>query len=181
MKGVVTIDKCSILNFMHISRFYLLKALGYSVITTIYVQLEFENSKQKYPDSFAYFSNLVGSGEISRFPLELEDLVEMSNVPQSKRASDAELSCFVVAKRISSKVMTDDGRAVKYIQRYIQMPPGNVTQLVEVLIEAYLENHLGDHELRAIQKTLADHKFVIKIDLANESAKRRWMIEGYSC
>jgi hypothetical protein len=151
---------------MQINRFYLLKALGYFVITTVYVQLEFENAQQKYPNSFTYFDNLVNSDEISRFPLEIEDLIEMSNVPQSKRASDAELSCFVVAKRIGGKVMTDDGRAIKYIQRYIQMPPGSVTQLVEVLIEAYLENHLGDHELRPIQKTLADHKFVIKIDLA---------------
>lgn len=175
MKGLVTIDNCSILNLMHINKFYLLKALGYSAITTIYVELEFENSKQKYPDSFAYFSNLVSSGKISRFPLELEDLVEMSNVPQSKRASDAELSCFVVAKRIGGKVMTDDGKAVKYIQRYISMPADSITQLVEILIEAYLANHVGDHELRAIQKTLADHKFYIKIDLAHESAKRRWM------
>lgn len=104
----------------------------------------------------------------------------MSNVPQSKRASDAELSCFVVAKRIGGKVMTDDGRAIRYIQRYIQMPPGSVTQLVEVLIEAYLENHLGDHELKPIQKTLANNQFIIKMDLANEAAKRRWMLGGYS-
>ena len=165
---------------MHINRFYLLKALGYSVITTIYVQLEFENSKQKYPDSFTYFSDLVNSGEVSKFPLEIEDLVEMSNVPQSKRASDAELSCFIVAKRIGGKVMTDDGRAIRYIQRYIQIPPGSITQLSEVLIEACLENHLGEHELRPIQQTLADNKFVIKIDLANEAAKRRWMMGGYS-
>ena len=180
MKGVVTIDKCSILNFMHINRFYLLKALGYSVITTIYVQLEFENSKQKYPDSFTYFSDLVNPGEVSKFPLEIEDLIEMSNIPQSKRASDAELSCFIVAKRIGCKVMTDDGRAIKYIRRHIQMPPDSITQLVEVLIEAYLENHLGDHEIRPIQQTLADNKFVIKIDLANEAAKRRWIMGGYS-
>jgi predicted nucleic acid-binding protein len=180
VKRLVTIDKCSILNLKHINRFYLLKFLGYSVITTIYVQLEFENSKQKYPDSFDYFRNLVNSREISRFPLELEDLVEMSNVPQSKRASDAELSCFIVAKRIGGQVLTDDSRAVKYIQRYIQMSPGSITQLVEILIEAYLANHLGDHELREIQKTLAEHKFAIKIDLVNESAKRRWMLGGYS-
>lgn len=165
---------------MHINRFYLLKALGYSVVTTIYVQLEFENSKQKYPNSYAYFNDLVNSGGISRFPLELEDLVEMSSVPQSKRASDAELSCFVVAKRIGGKVMTDDVRAVKYIQRHIQMPSGSVTKLVEILIEAYLENHLGDFELREIQKTLKNHKFVIKIDLVTESAKRRLMMRGYN-
>ena len=175
MKGVVTIDKCSILNFMHIKRFHLLRSLGYSVITTIYVQLEFENSKQKYPESSAYFNRLVGSREISRFPLEIEDLVEMSNVPQSKRASDAELSCFIVAKRIGGKVLTDDNKAIKYIKRYIQMPPNSITQLVDILIEAYLENHLGDHEIRSIQETLTDHKFHIKFDLANEAARRRWM------
>lgn len=180
MKGVVTIDKCSIINFMHINRFYLLKALGYSVITTIYVELEFENSKQKHSDSFTYFCDLVNSGEVSKFPLEIEDLVEMSNVPQSKRASDAELSCFIVAKRIGGKVMTDDERAIKYIRRYIEMPPDSITQLVEVLIEAYLENHLGDHEFRPIQETLADNRFFIKIDLANEAAKRRWMMGGDS-
>ena len=177
MKGVVAIDTCAIIHFMYINRFHLLKLLGYSVITTVYVQLEFE---QGHYNSLSYYTKLVNSGGIVRFPLEIEDLVEMSNVPQSKRASDAELSCFVVAKRIGGKVMTDDRKAINYIQRYIQMPPSSITQLVEILIEAYLENHLGDHELRPIQQTLADNKFVIKIDLANEAAKRRWMMGGYS-
>ena len=176
MKGVVTIDKCSILNLMYISRFNLFKALRYSVITTIYVELEFENAKQKYPDSFNYFSNLISSGEISKFSLEIEDLVEMSNIPQSKRASDAELSCFVVAKRIGAKVMTDDRKAIKYIQQYIKMPSGDIIQLVDFLIQAYLENYLGDYELREIQKTLADNKFFIKMDLPYEAAKRKLMM-----
>jgi predicted nucleic acid-binding protein len=177
VKGVVAIDTCAIIHFMYINRFHLLKLLGYSVITTVYVQLEFE---QGHSNSLSYYTKLVNSGEIVRFPLEIDDLVEMSNVPQSKRASDAELSCFVLAKRIGGKVMTDDRKAINYIQRYIQMPPSSITQLVEILIEAYLENHLGDHELRPIQQTLADNKFVIKIDLANEAAKRRWMMGGYS-
>jgi len=172
---VLIIDTCAIIHFMYINRFHLLKLLGYNTITTVYVQLEFERG---HSDSLSYYNQLVNSGEISRFPLEIEDLVEMSNIPQSKRASDAELSCFVVAKRIGGIVMTDDERAIKYIQRYLSMPSGSITQLVEVLIEAYLANHLGDHELRLIQKTLADNKFVIKIDLANEAAKRRWMIGG---
>ena len=177
MKGVVAIDTCAIVHFMYINRFHLLKLLGYSVITTVYVQLEFERG---HSNSLIYYMRLVNSGEIIRFPLEIEDLVEMSNVPKSKRASDAELSCFVVAKRIGGKVMTDDDRAINYIQRYIQMPQGSVTQLVEILIEAYLNNHLGDHELRLIQQTLANNKFKIKDDLANEAAKRRWMTGGYS-
>ena len=175
MREVVAIDTCAVIHFMYINRFYLLKLLGYSVITTVYVQLEFE---QGHSDSLTYYSKLVNSGEVSRFPLEIEDLVEMSNVPQSKRASDAELSCFIVAKRIGGKVMTDDRRAINYIKQYVQMPPGSVTELVEVLIEAYLKNHLGDHELRPIQKTLADNQFVIKTDLATEAAKRRWMMGG---
>jgi predicted nucleic acid-binding protein len=177
VRGVVAIDTCAIIHFMYINRFHLLKLLGYSVITTVYVQLEFE---QGHSDSLSYYKRLINSGEITRFPLEIEDLVEMSNVPQSKRASDAELSCFVVARRIGGKVLTDDRKAINYIQRYIQMPTGSITQLVEVLIEAYLANHLGDHELRPIQQTLADNQFIIKIDLANEAAKRRWMMGGYS-
>ncbi|OKH55580.1 hypothetical protein NIES2101_04150 [Calothrix sp. HK-06] len=162
---------------MYINRFDLLKLLGYHVITTVCVQLEFERG---HSNSLAYYNKLVDSKDILNFPLEIEDLVEMSNIPQSKRASDAELSCFVVAKRIGGKVMTDDEKAIKYIQRYIQMPQGSVTQLVEVLIEGYLENYLGDHELRSIQQTLKDNKFFIKIDLANEAAKRRWMMGGYT-
>lgn len=177
MSSLVTIDTCAIIHFMYINRFYLLKALRYSVITTVYVQLEFERG---HSDSCAYYSNLVNTGEISMFPLEIEDLVEMSKVPHSKRASDAELSCFAIAKRLGGKAMTDDARAIKYIQRYIQMPPGSILQLVEVLIEAYLDNHLGDHELRAIQQKLAENQFAIKIDLANEAARRRLMIQGYN-
>lgn len=138
----------------------------------MYVQLEFE---QGYADSLAYYTKLVSSSEIKRFPLEIEDLVEMLNIPQSKRASDAELSCFIVAKRIGGKVMTDDTTAIKYIQRHIQMPTASITQLVEIIIEAYLENHLGDRELRPIQDTLEDNNFKIKADLPNEAAGRRWM------
>lgn len=175
MNKIVTIDTCAVIHFMYIDRFYLFKALGYSVITTIHVHLEFERGHSK---SFAYYNRLVSSGEISRFSLTIEDLVEMSAVPKSRRASDAELSCFVVAKRIGSKTMTDDKKAIKYIQQHIRMNPGSIIQLVDLLIEAYLENHLGDHELRTIQKKLADNQFSIQTDLANEAAKRRWMIKG---
>ncbi len=174
MRGVVAIDTCAIIHFMYINRFHLLKLLGYSVITTVYVQLEFE---QGHSGSLSYYKRLINSGEITKFPLEIEDLVEMSNVPQSKRASDAELSCFVVAKRIGGKVLTDDRKAINYIQRYLQMPKDTITQLVEVLIEAYLADHLGDHELRSIQEILENNKFKIKFDLAREAAKRRWMMD----
>lgn len=162
---------------MYIDSFYLLKGLGYSAITTIHVQLEFE---QGHPDSFDYYNQLIKIGDIEQFPLEIEDLIEMSNVPQSKRASDAELSCFVVAKRIGGKAMTDDNKAIKYIKRYLHMPPGSVIQLIDILIEAYLENYLGDHDLKSIQKTLKDNNFNIKNDLVAEAARRRWMTGGYN-
>lgn len=174
MMGVVSIDTCAIIHFMYINRFHLLKLLGYSVITTVYVQLEFE---QGHSDSLNYYKKLIDSGEITTFPLEIEDLVEMSNVPQSKRASDAELSCFVVARRIGGKVLTDDRKAINYIRQYLQMPKDTITQLVEVLIEAYLAYHLVDHELRSIQEILEDNKFKIKFDLASEAAKRRLMMD----
>jgi hypothetical protein len=165
---------------MYINRFNLLKLLGYYVITTVYIQLEFEQGHSRHPNTLTYYKQKVNSGEITRFPLEIEDLVEMSNVPESKRASDAELSCFVVAKRIGSKVMTDDKKAIKYIKQHIEMPKDSITYLVEILIEAYLENYLGDHELRPIQETLANNKFNINIDLANEAARRRLMARGCS-
>ena len=173
MGNIVAIDTCAIIHFMYIDSFYLLKVLGYSVITTIYVKLEFEQGHQA---SLSYYNRLLGYGEISPFSLEIEDLVEMSTVPESKRASDAELSCFVVAKRIGCKAMTDDERAIKYIQRYISMPKGSITRLAEVLLEAYLANHLGDHDLKSIQKKLEENKFIIKMNLVEEAAKRRWMM-----
>lgn len=174
MMGVVSIDTCAIIHFMYINRFHLLKLLGYSVITTVYVQLEFE---QGHSDSLNYYKKLIDYDEITRFPLEIDDLVEMSNVPQSKRASDAELSCFVVARRIGGKVLTDDRKAINYIRQHIQMPKDTITQLVEVLIEAYLADHLGDHELISIQEILENNKFKIKFDLVREAARRRWMMD----
>ncbi len=177
MNSFVTIDTCVIIHFMYINRFYLLPVLGYSAITTIHVQLEFE---QGHPDSLAYYNKLLKTGDISQFPLEIEDLVEMSKVPQSRRASDAELSCFVVAKRIGGKAMTDVDKAIKYIKRHIIMPPGSIIQLKDILIEAYIANHLVDHDLKPIQKKLADNKFDIKIDLATEAPRRKWMTGGYN-
>ena len=56
MMGVVSIDTCAIIHFMYINRFHLLKLLGYSVITTVYVQLEFE---QGHSDSLNYYKKLI--------------------------------------------------------------------------------------------------------------------------
>ncbi|MBE9251527.1 hypothetical protein IQ226_20825 [Dolichospermum sp. LEGE 00240] len=173
MNYIVAIDTCAIIHLMYIERFYLLKALGFStVITTIYVQLEFENGHSRSRD---FFFNLTDKQEISQYPLQIEDLVEMANIPQSKKASDAELSCFVIAKRMGCKAMTDDQKACNYIQRHISMSPGSVINLVDIVLEAYSKYHLSDEDLRDIQKTLKENKFLIKMDLLYEGARRRLM------
>lgn len=170
---IVAIDTCAIIHLMYIQRFYLLKILGFSaVITTIYVQIEFEKG---YPISHDYFFELIDKKEISKYPLQIEDLVEMANIPQSKRASDAELSCFVIAKRMGWKAMTDDKTACNYIQRYISMSQGSVISLVDILLDAYSKYHLGDNELRSIQTTLKENNFHIKMDLVFEGTRRRLM------
>ncbi len=58
MKCNIAIDTCAIIHLMYIQRFYLLKELSYPVITTIYVQLEFEKG---HPESRDYFLKLVRS------------------------------------------------------------------------------------------------------------------------
>ncbi|ARV60280.1 hypothetical protein BZZ01_18025 [Nostocales cyanobacterium HT-58-2] len=159
---------------MYINRFYFLQKLGYSVVTTIYVQLEFEKG---YTSSRDYFFNLLSTGEITPYTLEIDDLVEMANVPQSKKASDAELSCFVLAKRIGGKAMTDDKTAINYILRHILISKESVITLLDVLFEAYLNSWLSDNDLRAIQSTLSANKFRINDDLVFEFARRRLMTQ----
>lgn len=173
MKGIVAIDTCAIIHLMYIQRFYLLKMLGYSVLTTIYVKLEFEKG---YAVSRENFSKLVNDGEIYLYSLEIEDLVEMANIPQSKKASDAELSCFIVAKRLAGKAMSDDETAINYIQRHFSMPPGSIITLFDILFEAYLDSWLLDYDLRCIQTKLRSKDFNFPYeDLASECARRRWI------
>lgn len=172
MNFILAIDTCAIIHLMYIQRFDLLKILGYSVITTVYVQLEFEKGHTISRD---FFFNLIDKKEIFNYPLEIEDLVEMAKVSHSKRASNAELSCFVLAKRMGWKAMTDDKKASTYIQRYISMPQGSVISLVDVLLDAYSKYYLGDYDLRSIEATLKENKFHIKVDLVAEGARRRLM------
>lgn len=166
------IDTCAIIHLMYINRFDLLKLLDYCPITTIYVDLEFEKG---HSQSFNYYKKLLNDNRISLFPLEIEDLVEMSKIPQSKRASDAELSCFIVAKRINAKVMTDDKKAINFIKNKILMPTDSIITLIDILCKAYSRSYLGDDDLRKIQQILKDNKFCIKENLVAEAARRRLM------
>jgi len=156
MNEAVVIDTCAIIHLMYIDNFRLLEALKYSVLTTVFVQLEFEGGHEH---SRKYFYSLVERGRIRQIVLEVEDLITMANLPKSKRASDAELSCFVVAQRIGCRTMTDDEKAIKFAKNHLGIDLKDVLRLVDLLFEAYEAYLLGDHDLRSIQQTLEANKF----------------------
>lgn len=172
MKQVVVIDTCAIIHFMYIDSFRLLEALKYSALTTVFVQLEFDGGREK---SRAYFYSLIQNGKISHIPLAVEDLTTMASLPKSRQASDAELSCFVVAQRVGCRAMTDDEKAIKYTRNHLGFDLEDVLRLVDILLEAYEAYLLGDDDLRSIQQTLEANKFKIMIDLVAEAARRRLM------
>ena len=172
MNRVLVIDTCAIIHLMYIERFGLLEDLKYSALTTILVQLEFDGG---HKDTRQFFYSLIKDQGIQLIPLEIEDLIQMANVTESKRASDAELSWFVVAQRIGCRTMTDDKNAVKFLKNHLGFDWNEVLGLVHLLLEAYSAYLLGDHDLRSIQKTLKDNKFHVKIDLVSEAARRRLM------
>lgn len=177
MNKVVVIDTSAIIHIMYISHFNLLENLKYSSLTTIFVQLEFDEGHE---DSRRYFYSLIEREKMQLIPLEIEDLIEMANVPRSKRASDAELSCFVVARRLGCRAMTDDNKAIKFAKRHLGLNAQVIFRLVDLLLEAYDVYLLGDSDLRSIQQTLADNKFTIPRDLVAEGARRRLMLSSNS-
>lgn len=170
MNNVLVVDTCAVIHLMHIKDFSLLESLSYSALTTLLVQLEFDDGHE---ESRRYYYSLINSKSIHLIPLEIEDLIDMANVPQSKRVSDAELSCFIVARRVGCRTMTDDKNAVKFLKSHLAFDWSEVLGLVHLLLEAYDNYLLGDHDLRSIQKTLRENSFRIKIDLASEAARRR--------
>jgi len=172
MNRVVAIDTCAIIHLMYIDSFRLLEMLRYSVLTTVFVRLEFDGGHE---DSRSYFYSLVKRGRIEQIVLDIEDLIRMASLPRSKRASDAELSCFVVAQRFGCITMTDDEKAIRFARNHLGIDLSDVLRLVDLLLEAYDAYLLGDHDLRSMQKTLAENRFAIKMDLANEAARRRLM------
>jgi len=167
---VVAIDTCAIIHLMHIDGFRLLEALKYSTLTTVFVQLEFD---QGHEDSRDYFYFLIEKKKVHKIVLDVEDLITMANLPKSRQASDAELSCFVVAQRIGCRTMTDDENAIKFARNHLDIGLSGILRLVDLLFEAYEAYLLGDHDLRSMQQILEDNKFRIKMDLATEAARRR--------
>ncbi len=172
MNMVVLVDTCAVINFMHIDRFLLFEHLRYTPLTTVFVRLEFEHGRA---ESRAYFHALLVRNKLTLAPLEIGDLVRMASIPRSKRASDAELSCFVLAQRYGCKAMTDDEKAIKFASSYLGFAPKDVLRLVDLLLAAYEAYILGDSDLRSLQATLAANRFRIGTDLCAEAARRRLM------
>ncbi len=170
MNRVVAIDTCAIINLMHIESFWLLERLKYSPVTTALVRLEFDLGHDESRD---YFYKLLTRARITLIPLHIEDLITIANLPRSRRASDAELSCFVVAQRVGCRAMTDDNNAIKYARNHLGIDTTDVLRLVDLLLESYSACLLGDQDLRSIQQILENNRFRIPTDLVAEGARRR--------
>ncbi|MHB1682952.1 MAG: hypothetical protein ACYCYO_09055 [Bacilli bacterium] len=165
---VAVIDTSTLINFKHIGRADIFDKLRYSLCTTIYVILELDSGK---PETAAILRRLESEKRLSRVPLTIEDLVEMSLVPDSKRISDAELSCLVKAREIGCRVFCDDNKAIRFACRYISLP--QVIGTVDILIEAYTQHVVSDGDLQEFQDKLAANKFVIAGNLAYKGAEKR--------
>ena len=172
MTRVAVLDTCLIINLRHIQRPALLDGLRYYPLTTVFVSMEFERGR---PESLEFFEFLIEAGRLEQIPLEIEDLVDMASVPESRLASDAELSCFVVARRLGCQVMTDDSPAIKFLCRHLMMDPERVTRTGDLLLEAFEAYILSEYELREIQEKLARSRFKFPFDLAEEALSRRLM------
>lgn len=117
--------------------------------------------------------SLINNQEITIYPLQIDDLITMANIPESKNASKAELSCFALAYRLGCQVMTDDEKAVKYIKNHLIIPFNSVMSIVDIALEAYVKFIINDTELRDIQKKLEANQYKLKLDLVYEGARRR--------
>ena len=139
MDKLVVIDSCAIIHFMYAECWNLLKQLKYSVITTDSIQEEFELGLNKgYVNSYNFFISLIENREIILYPLEIDDLIIMANIPESRKASKGELSCFALAYRLGCKVMTHDAKAVKYVKRHLTIESDKIISITDIALEAYI-------------------------------------------
>lgn len=166
------IDTCTLINFKNIGRADLFEYLQYYLITTIHVVIEIKKGRE---DTKRFFKYLEDKSRIRHVKLSIDDLVEMASVPKhKKKLSDAELSCFIKAKSIGCKTLTDDKRAVNYAKRYINL--GEVFGVADIIKEAYLKDFIGDEDVINFTKILKDNKFALPENyhsiLASEKLKK---------
>lgn len=173
---IASIDTCTIINFYHIDRIWILDHLKYSLFTTIFVILEIRKFKEE--QIRRYLERQLRDKRIMHIELDIEDLIEMASIPESKRVSNAELSCIIKAKRMNCMVITDDNKAVRYVKKFFDV--GKVIGIRDILIEAYLFQIIDDNEIKLIQEILKKNRFNIKEDLCFEAARRRYLIKNSS-
>lgn len=168
MSNTVVIDTCTLINLKNLKRIDIIENLKYNLITTIHVLIEIKNGRRETQD---YFEKLKRIGRISHINLSIEDLIEMASVPESKKISDAELSCFIKAKNIGCKTFSDDKTAIKYANKHIEL--GEIKGIVDIIKEAYLENIIGDDDVTNFQNILKQNKFTIAGNLLENLAAEK--------
>ncbi|MHC1761759.1 MAG: hypothetical protein AB9917_20045 [Negativicutes bacterium] len=168
---IAVIDTSTAINIKHINAYYILENLKFHLCTTIYVRIELIGDRA-IPETKDYFFKLFKNEKIKHIALSIEDLVEMAKIPESRRISDAELSCIVKAKAYGCKAMCDDKKAIGYVSRYIE--PGDIIGIKQIIIMAYCESFLGDAQVAEYQKILEKKKFKISGNLSYEAAQKKY-------
>ena len=154
---MAVIDTCTLINFKNIGRADLFDYLQYHLITTIYVVMEINKGKE---DTQKFFRYLESRSRIKHVKLSLEDLVEMASIPKhKKKLSDAELSCFIKAKSIGCKTLSDDKRAINYAKSYMNL--GEVLGVADIIREAYLNDFISDSDVCSFIEILKNNKFAL--------------------
>lgn len=168
MMSGAAIDTSTFINFKNIDRFDIFSRLNYHLYTTIYVIMELRNGSESTVDKF---NKLFDNGKIKHVSLSISDLIEMANVPESNRISNAELSCFIKAREFNNLAFCDDSTAKKYIRNYIDT--SHIKGTKDLLIESYCNDIIDDYEIVKIIKTLKDNKFAFRDDIHKFAAERK--------
>ena len=171
MHSIVVIDTCAFIHVRCINCFYLLENLRYSCLSTKFVQLEIDYSREEAKESFY---SLLNGGKISIIPLQIGDLIEMAAYLETRRLSNSELSCFVLTKRHGYKTMTDDEPAIKFALNILGLDQKQIIRLFDILMEAYEKSIINDGDIEEFQEKLRRKKFMFHKDLLEEAAKRKF-------
>ena len=169
MPRVGVIDTSTFINLSHINRHDLLDKLKFYIATTVYVENEIRDRATEKVRS--KFNSLKTRELIKHVELTVENLIEMARVPESKRISNAELSCLVKAKEFQGVTLCDDRTANKFATKFIELP--EVIGIDRLIIEAFCESILSDGEVGDYQKVLANNRCKFRFDLQKIASEER--------
>lgn len=172
MDKIIVIDTCAFIHVMYINCFYLLDSLKYSCLTTKFIQLEIDSGLKETKECFY---SMLKNKKINFIQLQVEDLIEIAKFSETRRVSNSELSCFTLTKRYGYRTMTDDEPAIKFAINNLDINPKEIIRLLNLLLEAYDNNFIGDGELKDFQEVLEKRNFVFHIDILEEAARRKYL------